>query len=272
MDIKILKLEDYSAKFILSGVTPAYANALRRSMISEVPTLAIDEVNIFENTSVLFDEVLALRIGLIPLKSDLESYRYPNECECESGCPQCQVSLTLSAEGPRIVYSGDLQSSDPKVIPSDTSIPIIELKGYPLSKDGTKLPPQKIVLEAIARLGQGKDHAKWQPAVACGYKNLPKIVISEKCDGCGACVKECPRKILKLNGKLKVIEEAECSFCKLCEEACDVEALKVQEDKVSFVFSVESDGSLPVTELITRGAEILKQKSKELSEGLKAIE
>lgn len=271
MEIKILKLEERSIKFILSGASPAFANALRRSMIGEVPTLAIDEVNIYENTSVLFDEVLALRIGLIPLKSDLESYRYPNECTCESGCPQCQVSLTLSAEGPKTVYSGDLQSSDPKVIPADQSIPIVELKEYP-AKEGTRLPPQKIVLEAIARLGQGKDHAKWQPAVSCGYKNMPKITITEKCDECGACVEECPRKILKLNGKLKVISEAECSLCKLCEEACEVSAIKVKEDKTSFVFSLESDGSLPITELVTRAADTLKQKAKELSESLKAIE
>lgn len=271
MDIKILKLEERSIKFIISGVTPAFANALRRSMIAEVPTLAIDEVNIYENTSVLFDEILALRIGLIPLKSDLDSYRFPNECDCENGCPQCQVSLTLSAEGPRIVYSGDLQSSDPKVVPADPNIPIVELKDYPV-KNGIRLPPQKIVLEAIARLGQGKDHAKWQPAVACGYKNLPKIIISEKCDACGACISECPRHLLTLNGKLKVINEVECSLCKLCEEACEIKAIKVEVDKNSFVFSLESDGSLTITELVTRAADILKQKAKEFSQSLKAIE
>lgn len=142
MDVDIIELSDRKIKFVLSGVSPAFANSLRRSMIAEVPSLAIDDVNIYENTSVLFDEMLALRLGLIPLKSDLELYVSRSECDCEGGCPRCQVSIMLSVEGPKIVYSNELKSADPKVAPVDDNTPIIELK------EG-----QKVVLEAVARLG-----------------------------------------------------------------------------------------------------------------------
>ena len=126
-NINIIELSDRRAKFILSGVSYAFANALRRSAIAEVPTLTIDDVNIYENTSVLFDEMLALRLGLIPLETDLDSYILHSECKCEGGCPQCQVSLTLNVEGPKVVYSGELKSSDPKIVPADEKIPIIKL-------------------------------------------------------------------------------------------------------------------------------------------------
>ncbi|MDI6888273.1 MAG: DNA-directed RNA polymerase subunit D [Methanocellales archaeon] len=259
MNVDVIELSESRAQFVLSGVSSAFANALRRSMMAEVPSLAIDDVNIYENTSVLYDEVLALRLGLIPLRTDLDLYVLRSECKCEDGCPRCQVSLTLSVEGPKTVYSGDLQSSDPKVVPTETDIPIVKLK-----KD------QKLVLEAIARLGKGKDHAKWQPAVACGYKNLPKIVISG-CDRCGACVDVCPKNILKLNETVVVKDEIKCSLCHLCEKACESGAIKISADPASFVFSVEADGSMPCMEMVLRAADEIKKKAKALTKSLSGV-
>ncbi|UZE91841.1 MAG: DNA-directed RNA polymerase subunit D [Methanosarcinales archaeon] len=259
MNVDIIELSELKAKFVLSGVSPAFANALRRSMIIEVPSLAIDDVNIYENMSVLFDEVIALRLGLIPLKTDLNSYVLRSECKCEDGCPKCQVSLMLSVEGPKTVYSGDLQSSDPKVVPAEANIPIVKLK-----KD------QKLVLEAIAILGKGKDHAKWQPAVACGYKNMPKIVISG-CDGCGACVDVCPIGILELDKTVIVKDEAKCSLCRLCEKSCESGAIKINTDPTSFVFSVEVDGSMLCIEAIIRATDEIKTKAKALTKNLSVL-
>src|SRR3989344_9307151 len=71
------------------------ANAIRRS-ISEIPTLAIDEVEIFKNDSALYDEMLAHRIGLVPLK---------NEKLKEKG----KIEFKLVKKGPGVVYSGDLK-------------------------------------------------------------------------------------------------------------------------------------------------------------------
>ena len=83
MEIDIIELSDRKARFVLSGVSTAFANAIRRSILSEVPVLAIDDVNIYDNTSVLFDEQLALRLGLIPLKADAKKYTFRELCKCE---------------------------------------------------------------------------------------------------------------------------------------------------------------------------------------------
>jgi len=261
MDIDIIELSDRKARFVLSGVSSSFANALRRSILAEVPVLAIDDVNIYENTSVLFDEQLSLRMGLIPLKTDLKSYSLPEECTCKGeGCPSCQLSLTLSAEGPKIVYSGDLVSTDPKVQPADPMIPIVELK-----------EKHKVVVEAIARLGTGRKHSKWQAGVASGYKNMPVLTIGE-CDYCGKCVEVCPRNILKMNGnKIKVVDIIECSMCTLCEEACDMGSIRVSSDPESFVMTFETTGALTAAELGIEAANSIKKRAEQLSEILSTL-
>ncbi|EKU21079.1 DNA-directed RNA polymerase II subunit RPB3, partial [Nannochloropsis gaditana CCMP526] len=99
--LEILELKDDFIKFILSDTDASVANALRRVMIAEVPTLAIDLVSFEVNSSVLNDEYLAHRLGLIPLRSvnprykkvaDLKDFR---DCDCDSHCSRCSVELSL---------------------------------------------------------------------------------------------------------------------------------------------------------------------------------
>lgn len=126
----------------LKGVPLQYANALRRVCLNGVPVFAIDTVDIIENTSVLPDEGLAHRLGLIPLKTDLSKY---NESD--------KILLVLdSGESgeTRAVLSGELSSEDESVKPVSEKIPIVQLA-----------PGQKIKIECYARLGRGTEHAKW---------------------------------------------------------------------------------------------------------------
>ena len=98
MEIEFASLDDNLARFTLSGAKPGFANAFRRAMIGEVPTLAIDDVRIYDNTSALFDEMLAHRLGLIPIRTDLSSYSTQESCSCGgAGCPSCTVDLSRSA-------------------------------------------------------------------------------------------------------------------------------------------------------------------------------
>lgn len=270
MDIAISRLDDGFGRFCLESSSPSFANALRRAMISEVPTLAIDEIRIYDNTSALFDEMLAHRIGLIPLATDSSCYVMRKECACGGeGCPGCMVTYTLSVEGPCTVYSRDLIPADPAAAPTDPDVPIVKL-----------IKDQKVVLEARAELSTGREHAKWQPTNACGFKNYPVIEVSESCDACGQCVDECPRDILVIEkGRVAPIPERieECSLCRLCERACmmtgigDEPAIKVQADDSRFIFVVESDGSMPVKMILTQALKYMKGRSTELLEHIGEI-
>ena len=270
MEIAFSRLDERVARFTISGVSTSFANMLRRAMVSEVPTLAIEDVRIYDNTSVLFDEMLAHRLGLIPLRTDLDQYRPRSECTCEGeGCPACTAIYTLSVEGPATVYSSDLIPQDPDAAPAEAEIPIIELD-----------TDQKIVLEAHAVVSTGKEHAKWQAVTACGYKNYPIITVDEKCDGCGMCIDECPRDVLEAGqGKVRVNRGRQefCSLCRLCERAClaggigTEPAIHIDADENRFIFVVESDGSMPVREIIERALQYIQKRSDDLVDVMNEI-
>ncbi|MBI2649453.1 MAG: DNA-directed RNA polymerase subunit D [Thaumarchaeota archaeon] len=158
LKVKVLEDAEDRVSLQLDGVDRSYANAVRRFCLSEVPSMAIDDVVILENSSVLYDGILAHRLGMLPLKTDLERYILPEKCDCGTplGCQKCRVLLVLDAsahEKTRTVYSGDLVSEDREISPISASIPVVKLA-----------PGQTVKLEAYARLGRGKEHAKWQPA------------------------------------------------------------------------------------------------------------
>lgn len=270
MDIRIIEKTKNTMRFILSDVDAAVANSLRRAILSEVPTFAIDDVVIIENTSVLFDEIIAHRLGLIPLTTDLDTYSYSEECETEDPevLSKCQVTLTLEKEAVDdyvMVYSGDLISEDPNVRPVYDDIPIVKLA-----------PKQRLVLEAYARLGIGRIHAKWQPVSTVSYKYMPLLNVNyEKCNFCGKCVEVCPKNILDIKDNALVITDIlECTLCMSCQEVCPENAISVEWDNKTFIFSLESTGALPVEKIPDLAAEaIIKQCGNLLSqiEEIKAI-
>jgi len=285
MELEFLERSPERVRFVLSGVSAGFANSLRRAMIAEVPKLAIDEVEIHENSSLLYDEQLALRLALIPLKvspSDLRNFVPAEECECGGeGCEKCEAKLRLEAvspetEGSITVYSRDLESLDSRVRVAYENIPIVKL--FSKAREvGTfrDIARQRISLVAKARLGTGKKHAKWQPVTACGFKNMPKIEISDACNGCGRCVDACPRNILSVERGVAVVSAAvnECSLCKLCEDACEEQkAIRVSASEDTFVFFVESDGSLPVDEIVASAARIMQKKCEDFIAEIERIE
>ena len=142
--IQVLTSDEKKISIKLKGVTLQYANALRRICLNGVPIYAIDTVDIIENSSVLADEGITHRLGLIPLKTDLS----------RSDESDSRIMLTLDSgndtETGRMVTSAELSSDDEVVKPSSDQIPIIHLA-----------PGQKLKFEAYARLGRGTEHAKW---------------------------------------------------------------------------------------------------------------
>ncbi|NWG09732.1 MAG: DNA-directed RNA polymerase subunit D [Nitrososphaerales archaeon] len=208
--LQVLEQDETKIRVIIKGIHRSYANAIRRFAISEVPTMAIDEVVILDNSSAMYDELIAHRLGLIPLRTDLTRYVLPEDCDCKStlGCPKCRVLLVLDAEAidkTREVYSGELKSEDEFVKPTNNFIPIVKLA-----------PRQAIKLEAYARLGKGKEHAKWQPTTV---------------------------SVLK----------------------------PVSDDEDVYMLYIESSGSLPAGEILTRAIEVLHKRLVEFTEKLKDV-
>lgn len=163
--VELLEKVDERISVKFKNVPREYVNALRRLAISEVPTLAIDDVVMIDNSSVVHDEAVAHRLGMIPLRTDLKRFVMPHNCDCKStlGCSKCRVLLVLDSEATertRIVTSGELKSEDEEVKPVSNEIPILTLA-----------PGQKIKFEAYARLGNGKSHAKWQPTSSAVVKD-----------------------------------------------------------------------------------------------------
>ena len=142
--IQVLTSDEKKISIKLKGVTLQYANALRRICLNGVPIYAIDTVDMIENSSVLADEGITHRLGLIPLKTDLS----------RSDESDSRIMLTLDSgddtETGRTVTSAELSSDDKVVKPSSDQIPIVQLA-----------PGQKLKFEAYARLGRGTEHAKW---------------------------------------------------------------------------------------------------------------
>ncbi|GIU70972.1 MAG: hypothetical protein KatS3mg003_1616 [Candidatus Nitrosocaldaceae archaeon] len=166
IDILDVSENTISVKFV--GFPRQYVNALRRIAISEVPIMAIDDVVMHYNSSAMHDEALVHRIGLIPLRTELNRFVKAEECSCKSslGCPNCRVMLYLDVEAidkPRQVLSSDLISEDDIVKPINPNIPIVVLA-----------TGQKVKIEAYARLGTGKMHAKWQPVSVAVLKEGDK--------------------------------------------------------------------------------------------------
>jgi len=160
MKVEILNKNKEEIKFHLSDVTDSFANELRRIMSTEVLTMAIELVDFKKNDSALPDEVLANRLGQIPLTFDQKAYNVREECDnCKGkGCSRCQVELVLKKKGPAVVYAEDLKIKAKDVQPVFDKIRIVEL-----------FEGEELQFEGIAELGNGKKNAKWQAAVV-GYK------------------------------------------------------------------------------------------------------
>jgi len=263
LEIKVLEEKDNALRFVLEGVNHAYANALRRAMVAEVPAMAIDDVIIIENTSVLYDEIVAHRLGLIPLKTDLDAFVLPEECDCKSelGCSKCRASFTLEVESvdePVMVYSSDLKG-DSEVVPVSGNIPIVKLG-----------PSQRLKLELYAKLGRGLEHAKWQPVSACAYKYLPRVSVNpENLANPERVIQICPTDVYvpDPDRKIAIRDELACTLCMDCVEAATpIDSkksfpVKVDADENSFVFYVESTGCMPSRLIVAEASKVLNRKS-----------
>jgi|SRR3989344_2698985 len=247
--------ENNRSIFLLKDVTPALANAVRRTIMDSVPTIAIENVELSDNSSALYDEMIAHRLGLVPLTTDLKSYTLPEKCKCNGeGCGRCTVKLVLKAKGPGYVYASDLKSKDPAVKPVYPEMIIAKL-----------LKNQELILEATAVLGKGSQHVKFSPGLVW-YNYKPTITVNNNYSKFEEFKDKYPQKAFK-DGKIdkKLIEENNLY------DACDGindDIVKIEYDPSTFVFNIEPWGQLTPKEMLTEAFNVLNEKLQELDEKL----
>ena len=255
ISIDAISAEKDKASFFLKGADAALANAIRRTILEDVPTMAIEDVELRKNSSILYDEMVAHRMGLIPLTTDLKSYNLPAECKCEKqGCASCQAKLTLKAEGPCTVYASDFKSNDPGVKPAYPEMPIAKL-----------LKGQKLEVEATAVLGTGKEHSKWAPGHVY-YRRKPVFRPGEVKNP-EETVNSYPPGVLELkHGKVVASEAMLLKYDLAGPVGTGTATIDHLDD---FVFYLESFGQLGCREILEKAAEIFESKLREFQEIMK---
>lgn len=268
---------DY-CEFLLEQTDVSVANALRRVMIAEVPTLAIDLVEIEANTTVLNDEYIAHRLGLIPLVSTRASqFAYPYEANIEGTALQevhFSLDVVCTQDSTQDVTSDDLVCLDadrfPEVRPINYKMADAEQRPITIVK---MRRGQELKLHAVARKGIGKDHAKWIPVATAVYQFVPEISINEQLQA--ECTEEellevvnsCPTRVFnfdRVNHRIEVINAEAYTYDEevlhKAEELGKTGLITVKQCQDRFVFRVEATGVLPPEQVVLGALDVLLGK------------
>ncbi|HME87072.1 MAG TPA: DNA-directed RNA polymerase subunit D [Candidatus Nanoarchaeia archaeon] len=257
MEIKLFNKEpEYNrVSFHIKDTTPAFVNAVRRAIIESVPVMAIEDVEFKQNSSVLYDEIIALRLGLVPLKTDLPSYTLPAKCTCNGeGCAKCTVSFSLSVKGPCTVYAKDLKSRDPAIVPVYPDMPIVKL-----------MKGQELEIEAKAQLGLGKTHAKWVPGFV-HHSYEPKVTVNNNSSKLAECKDKLPPQIFD-GGKISEKKIVDLGLVDAVDGVCP-DAIKVEYSDKNFIFTIESFGQISAKEIVKYATESLKGDAEDFVKSL----
>jgi len=245
MKLGVIDKDSESVTLLVRGTNRALLNALRRAIISEVPIFAIEDVTFYENTSPMWDEYIAHRLGLIPLRAEWGTYN-----------AESTVRLALEKQGPCVVYSGDLNVLDPGVSVVDPEIPIVRLgKG------------QRLRVECVARVGTAKEHAKWQAGLA-SFRPVVKAVVKDK-----ERFKELsgidPSQVESESKRPEGLSSRLLNLCdEVAERAPDVVSIEKKDD--AFIFYIETYVSLTINELVFAAVDSLTKRLDAFKEALKA--
>ncbi|MBI4052565.1 MAG: DNA-directed RNA polymerase subunit D [Candidatus Diapherotrites archaeon] len=249
MEIKKVSEDNNVSRFVVKGATTTFMNAIRRSAMAHVPVLAIETVSVYENDSVMFDEMLAHRLGLLPVKTDTKSYKEGDK-----------VKLVLEKEGPCTVYSKDIKCADPKIEIASAKIPITKLK-----------KGQKLKLEMEAVMSTGKENSKWQPGIIA-FNEVPKLVQKNDSAKPEDILKKAPKDVFELKGKkISMVDPYTFHYSKEKTGEISGGALALDYESDEFVLTVESSGSLPANEILEQAAEALKAKAEEFRKELSKL-
>ncbi|MDO8624537.1 MAG: DNA-directed RNA polymerase subunit D [Candidatus Diapherotrites archaeon] len=244
MDVKKISEQGREVKLLVSGSDTPLLNAVRRTILNNVPTLAIESVWVYENNSVMPDEMLSHRMAMLPIAF------------LGKGKPDT-AKFALEKEGPGMVYSGDITCTTANAEIVDKKIPLVLL-----GKN------QRVKTEMEGILGTGKQHVKWQSA-SIAYYQVPQLSF-ERVKDTDAITKAFPNA---LEVKAKKLFLADPYNAKQATEIRDrfPNEVNLEFDEKSFVLSVESNGGRTNAEILEAAIESLKEKNQEFKEALKSL-
>jgi len=269
--VEVVELEGNRITLLIEGYSIAFANALRRLAISDVPTMAVDFAYFYDNDTSVYDEIIAHRLGLTVLRSDdaLSKYKSPEECRgVDPPDPDCYVEVflekELSEESPTGYYvkAKDLVFSDELVKPVHPETPLTYLA-----------PGQKIHLVAYARLGRGREHAKWSPTSVAILQYTPVVEIiggdaSRECMECLSAYPEVVDAIKRGGVKVAYDRNINTSGLRYCSEGPCRGVIKLSYNKDRLILTIESTGALRPERIVLEAARSLYTRAERLRESI----
>ncbi len=249
MEASIIKSGDSEAELMLKDFKISLVNAMRRAIINSVNTVAIEDVTIYKNTSSMYDEILASRLGQVPIKTPPGLKKSKKE-----------FTFKLKETGPKAVHASDLVSSDKDVRPVYDDMLIVNLK------EGEVLE-----FEAKAIFGSGQEHVKFSPAHVF-YHFYPKISIPKaSVKGASKIAALCPVDILDGSGDKLSVKKGklqECILCMACEDFAGPDVIKISSEQDKVVFNIESWGQLGIKDIFDEALSSLEDELKEVSKAV----
>lgn len=276
--VEIIELTNEKIYFYLKGTNMGFANALRRIILADVFTYAIDDVHIQENDSLIFNnDYVKQRLGLLAIDSNNRELiaNFPNECNCkDKKCNKCAIVLTIDItadfdekkQNKQSVFTSDISfpmNCDMKFMHDIDKIPILQL-----------MKNEHFKAELVVRKGTGSQHAKWMPSDCVIVKHKAVVHFDNEINTmtntqAKQFVAKCPRKIFSIKKETKnhilVENEDQCVYCKQCsrfaiEEMKSTELVNVVPQENVFVIEIESIGTMLPSLIFTESLAILKSK------------
>lgn len=292
----VLNASDDELVFELVGIDAPVANALRRILLSEVPTVAIETVFVHDNSSIMPDEMLAHRMGLVPLNVDPRRLEMRQSKDSEATSKdtlkfrlRVQCSRNTSTAPKDNIAPPDKLYLQSKVLsggityvpfPSSSNVDQVRELGLfeapkPVHDDIVLVkmrPGQKVHLEMDAVKGIGRDHAKFSPVATASYRMLPEVRLKTKLDGSlgEQLVEKCPMNVFDIeDGCARVAQPRACTMCRECiREPEWNDRVELTRKRDHFIFSVESTGALPCGTLVCEALSILSGKCRDVENAL----
>lgn len=284
----------------IGSLLPALANALRRNMATQVPTLAINVVTIEENETGICDDRLIHFLGMIPLHSHhIGSMLLHADCTCAGECERCAVVFHLDVTCPPThcrwhVTARDLVSSDPRACPvlfTDRIPPELNASDFDSMRIATLAQNKRLRLRCVAHKGVGAAHAKWGPCCPVGLAYIPHIRIDSSIESAmtNSQRKEvagcCPRQVFDIEDAgalLTVARSMQCNFCQLCVEKTDemnlggLISVREEEDvdapgRFNFLFQINTNGSLTSREVLMGSVNELRRSLVHIREAVERL-